>query len=389
MKRLVFLFLLIFSTTTISAQNFDQYMTKRNLGCEDVSYNSSIMFMKYYISGQLDSTKLLLDYWESKCGLREPLYRAKTLLALKEKRYTDKEIKSDKILSLIFNFNNRMDASKEADTYTYDNYKSYFGFVPINGDFDAFTKNAFSDLKPSYSEGSIESLLCEFYGGNHEVIFSKLQTNEYANTPLGEEYSKEVAKYLKMAEIHVSAHLGVWIPTGELTKIGIHPEIGLSSGWKHKKMNYDFILGIRFLKSPNYYEAYRTGSTIPELTNQYLGGYLGFDLGRDVYAKKGHEIQILGGIGMEGFDALDGNESLRIPSASIWSYSFNFGLGYRFYISNTLYIGVRAKYNFVDYTINKAINFTGNPVTIQIVIGGVDNPYRNNNLKALGYRLRK
>ena len=35
------------------------------------------------------------------------------------------------------------------------------------------------------------------------------------------------------------------------------------------------------------------------------------------------------------------------------------------------------------------IDFTGNPITIQFTIGGVNNVLRNNNLKALKYKLRK
>ena len=70
-------------------------------------------------------------------------------------------------------------------------------------------------------------------------------------------------------------------------------------------------------------------------------------------------------------------------------YNFSAGVGYRFYITNSFYLGVRAKYNFVDYSLNNVIDFTGNPVTVQFIIGTVNNVLRNDNLRALKYRLRR
>jgi hypothetical protein len=180
---------------------------------------------------------------------------------------------------------------------------------------------------------------------------------------------------------------GMWIPTGDLTKLGLHPDLGFQLGSKVGKMNYDFTMRFKFINAANYYTAYR-GST-PELTNNFFGGYIGFDLGRDVYVRNGHEIQLTGGIALDGFDVLEGDDELDIDSESILTYNFNFGLGYRYYITNSLYLGLKAKYNIVDYSLNGVTDFKGNPITVQITIGNVNNAFRNRNLKALGYKLRK
>jgi hypothetical protein len=47
------------------------------------------------------------------------------------------------------------------------------------------------------------------------------------------------------------------------------------------------------------------------------------------------------------------------------------------------------KYNLVNYTMNDVIDFTGNPVTVQVVFGGLLNGPKNENLKALRYKWRK
>jgi hypothetical protein len=160
-------------------------------------------------------------------------------------------------------------------------------------------------------------------------------------------------------------------------------------GAKKKKMNYDLTMVFKFGNSTNSYYARRTESSNLELTNHFFGGYIGFDIGRDIIVHKRHELQLTGGFALDGFDALEEDKDNDLKSASTWSYNFNFGLGYRYYINNGFYLGLRSKYNVVDYSLNKVIDFTGNPITIQFTIGVLDNAVRNNNLKALKYKLRK
>ena len=78
-----------------------------------------------------------------------------------------------------------------------------------------------------------------------------------------------------------------------------------------------------------------------------------------------------------------------LDSETTWTYNFSFGLGYRYYVSDTFYLGLRGKYNVVDYTLNDVVDFTGNPITIQFIIGGLSNIVRTNNLKSLQYNPKK
>lgn len=279
---------------------------------------------------------------------------------------------------------------KYSNYYSYDNYKTYYGFIPPGQEFDRYTQELAKSLLKKYEPNEIEYLLAEFYGVNSDTIFAKIQTNDFGNSTLTKEYDKAVEKYVNMAEVHLSLVTGVWIPTGELKFIGNHPELGFQIGAKKKKMNYDLIMAFRFLDSPNYYFARRTksGDTV-ELTNHFFGGHIGADIGRDIYSRNGHELQLTGGIAVDGFDALEEDIDNDLESASTWTYDISLGLCYRYYITNKFYLGLRAKYNIVDYSLNNVVDFTGNPITIQFIIGGVDNPYRNDNLKSLKYKLRR
>ena len=386
MKTLQLLIIIIFTATSAFCQELDHLLTKKQVDCSDISYNSGLYFVKYMNENKIDSVRSILNYWENKCGIREPICRAKILLALKLGQFND-SLLTKGTLSNIFSYQNRMDMIKYSNYYSYDNYKPYYGFIPPGQEFDQYTRTLASSLKENYSQESIEYVFAEFYGDNHDTIFSRIQTKIYKESALVREYDEVVERYVNMPEFHISWITGVWIPTGQLRKLGTHPELGFQAGVKHKKMNYDLIMAFKFLKSPNDYYAKRDGSL--ELTNHFFGGHIGFDIGRDMYAKNGHEIQIIGGIAADGFDALKEDKENDLKSESVWSYNFNAGLGYRYYTSNSVYLGLRVKYNIVDYTLNDVVDFTGNPITIQFVIGGLNNVFRNDNLKALKYKFRK
>jgi len=389
MKKVVFLLMVYFSINQVYCQDFDKLISGRQMDCSDISYNISVLFVKYMKENKTDSAGSVIKYWQMKCGEREPMYRAKILLALKNGTFKDSLI-TEATLSHIFNYFERIEIIKYAKYYTYDQYKSYFGYIPPGQEFDNYTMQLARELVNNYDPKSLEYLLAEMYGDNSDTIFSKIQDKNYAETNLGREYYKTVERYVKMPEAHMSWVTGVWIPTGSLKKLGPHPEVGFQIGAKHRKMNYDLTLTFKFLRSANYYYARRSNTPdSPERTNHFFGGYIGFDIGRDLFLKNGHEVKLTGGLAADGFDALKENTEIGLKSASVWSYNFNAGLEYRYYINNTFYLGLRAKYNIVDYTLNEVIDFTGNPVTVQFSIGLVNNEFRNNNLKALKYRIRK
>ncbi|MDD3738475.1 MAG: hypothetical protein PHP31_04200 [Lentimicrobiaceae bacterium] len=386
MKKIGLFTVVIFLSGLLFGQDFGNILIQqRSVTCSDISYNSGLYFVKYMKENKLDSANYLLQYWESKCGMREPIYRAKILLALKQNQYHDSLLNIG-TLSNILNYQKRMDMIKYSNSYYYDYSEPYYGYTPPGQEFDKYTQELSKSLMKNYQTEQIEYLLTEFYGENYDTIFPKIQSGIYGENRLTTEYENIVNKYVNMAEFHLSWITGVWIPTGKLKKLGLHPEIGFQMGAKHKKMNYDFTLTIRPVKSPNYYEARikQFGDSIIS-TNYFFGAYVGFDVGRDLFSRNGHEMQLTGGIALDGFDVLDVDKDEDIKGVSVLTYNLNMGIGYRYYITNSFYLGLRTKYNIVDYSMNKVIDFTGNPITIQFIIGGVGGTLRNDYLRELKY----
>ncbi|HHT04038.1 MAG TPA: hypothetical protein GX005_06955, partial [Bacteroidales bacterium] len=181
MKTLKLIIIITLLSTTSFGQDFDNLMTKKQVDCSDISYNSGLYFIEYVQENKLDSAKYLLEYWEAKCGMREPIYRAKILLALKQNEFND-SLFSDGSLNYIYNYQNRMDMIKYANYYSYDNYKPYYGFIPPGQEFDTFTQDLAKTLMGKYNPESIEYLITEFYGVNSDTILSKIQTKDYGQS---------------------------------------------------------------------------------------------------------------------------------------------------------------------------------------------------------------
>lgn len=388
MKQFLFLILAVVPFQ-LFAQDPDTVLTPQQLECEEVSRKTSMQLIRHMEANNDDSVKRLLNLWEEKCGLTEPLFRAKISYALKRGNFKDSLLRSG-TLHQILNYQARQKLIKSSNVEQFEEYKSYYGFIPIGQNFDNYTFALNERLKKQFSPVSVEFLFSELYSSNPDTFFYKIQHPAYNNTTLGRQYRNSVESYLSMAEYHLSVVSGIWIPTGNLSKVGIHPELGFQMGAKKKKMNYDLIMAFKFRESPDFYTARRTKSDNSlEQTKSFFGVMVGADFGYDIYRTKGHEIQIAWGIALDGFDALAADDERSLDPENIWSYNINFGLGYRYYLTNGFYLGLRAKYNMVDYTMNNVIDYKGNPVTLQLTAGTLFNVVRNTNLSALKYRYRK
>lgn len=205
-----------------------------------------------------------------------------------------------------------MNVYKSGNNNLYDNAeKYYYGYVPIGKEYDTFTGKAFSELRANYSEDRVENLLCQFYTDASDTIYTKLQTQVFKNTRLSKEYYDIVNYYSNSLTSYADFVSGIWIPTGKLSILGVHPEIGLILGWKYKKFSYDIDLGVRILNSPNRYLAKRPETGVYEYTNKFFGAYIGFVLLRDIFVDRYNEIKLLAGVAFDGFDALDKDNYLK------------------------------------------------------------------------------
>lgn len=385
--RITLMMIVICLSLNVSGQPAGVSKLRPNV-CSDIAYSSSIAFTGFMKTLQYDSAKQVLQYWESKCGLKEPVFRAGVMLALATAEDVDSLLNSESLFFLR-SFAYRYQMIKSRDFSSYDYNQPYFGFVPIGQELDSFTIDFFNNEYLKHKPGTTAFLLSEVYSGHADSLYSSLQSEEYSETALAREYYKLVNRYLNKPETNMALVAGVWIPTGGITRLGTHPDVGAQLGAKYRKVNIDLTVMFKFLRSQNPYYATRVRSDQSVvLTDKFFGGYLGIDGGYDIWRNKNQEVHALFGAGVDGFDAIEADTIRQLKAESTWTYNFNFGVGYRLYINNSAYIGLRAKYNIVDYSLRGVVDFTGNPITIQFLIGGLFNRVKRNGLESLHYKWR-
>lgn len=390
MKRIVPLVMFALSVAGgLRAQTLDEMLSvKPAVECSDIAVNSSAYYVKYMHECKLDSVRVILDYWETKCGVNEPIYRARVLLALQEGKFGDYFF-SDAPLWYIFNYDTRLDMIRAGYYYAYDRDRPLYGYIRPGGEFDEFTMWLGGEMMKKYEPGSVEYLVAEFYSeyGSSEELFLKLQTDEYSGTALGKEYRSTVRLQLDKGDLHYAFVGGVWVPSGDLAELGVHPEFGFLMGFKQKRMSYDLAMIFKFGKPGKPYMAKREG--VWEETDEFFGGYIGLEVGYDILQARRHEIQLSGGVAFDGIDVFKEDKKNNLKAVSANSLNLNVGVGYRFYTGRDFYLGLRARYNFVDYSRNGNIKQAGNVVTLGLQVGWLNNPVKKQYLDVLQYRYRK
>jgi hypothetical protein len=389
LKKILPLLFLFITALLCPAQELDELI--KEINSESKTENKRLqmanMVVRYFNEDKADSVNAIISRWENSEGISEPIFRAKVLLALKEGKNID-SLSDKNTIDHIFKYISRIDLIRYNNLAEFEEFRSDYGNIEPGGTFDQFTWETASTLKHKFEPNSLPYLWCEFYGENCDTLLSKIQEKEFSKTLLALQHSKQVKKYLNYSEFHIALFTGLWIPTGKLKALGVHPEIGLLSGWKKNKMNYDFAFSMKFCDTPTPYWATRPEETKPELTQMFIGGYFAFETSYDLISHRKHSLQLATGIGIDGFDAFKEDSLLNLGAASTNTFNFNAGLSYRYYYKKSSYIGARVKYNIVDYTRSGVIDLTGNTLSFQIVFGGLENALKYQQLDLLRYRLR-
>jgi hypothetical protein len=378
MKKYLTLLLTTFLTFQAYSQDVEGLMTRKYITCYDIINNSNFLIPDYFEKNSMDTVAAIINYWEKHCGISEPLLRIKILLSINADTLNENIYSGLPIVNYLINY--RENKRNENRGYYYVNY---YGVPLISNSFDNFTKKLALQLKKEKVNSELNTFFLDFYSDNFEKIFFRLQDTVLTTSKIKQAYDKEVSRYINLPEGHFSIYSGVWIPNGNISVVGNHPIIGFQGGLKSRRVLIDGVLEFKFGNSPNIYFVEKNDSLYS--TTHFFGGYLALELGYELINYKAHEIDVLTGIGWDGFDALsigNTNDPDRLTK-SINALNFNIGIGYRNYFKNKSYIGIDVRYNFVNYQNKNGTDLTGNTFTIRFKYGISRNINRDSNLTRL------
>ena len=138
----------------------------------------------------------------------------------------------------------------------------------------------------------------------------------------------------------------------------------------------DLTLIFRFIKSKNYYQVYAQDSLFR--TRHFFGGYVGAEIGYELLRNKNSELDLIGGIGYDGFDAVKTDEDAGIKSVSVGSLNLNGGLGSRYYYKpQGNYVGVQLRFNALNYSNRGGTNLSGDAFSLRLIWGFSGNYFRD------------
>jgi hypothetical protein len=380
-KILIFLF--IVSNAYGQVDDIERLMTRRYLSCQDIRYNAQFLIPEFYSKGSKDTLNAIIDYWEKHCGLSEEIIRCRILFAIDKGEFNE-NIYDSNILNFLISYKNSSSAliNNYGKMYIHYNWR-YYNNQPDT--LKSFTKHLAKELLERNEIKPIEKFYLRFYSEDFDGTFAMLQTDDFKGTLIQELYFNKIKKHKRQIIGHGDFLLGVWIPQDNLEIVGTHPFFGFRGGLKYKRLIADATLGFKFGKSPNIYQVYENDSLWD--TDHFFGGYVGLDLGLEMFRIKNSSFDLIGGIAFDGFDVLkvDDSNSNKDISKSINSLNLNIGLGYKYNINQWNYIGVDFKYNFVDYKNKMGTDLSGNSLTINLIYGFYSNRYNVNRLKGLDY----
>jgi hypothetical protein len=380
-KTMIIHWIIIFTALNIQAQDhLDSLMTRRVPTCHDMALNGMNLMEEYYKKNRYDSVNQVLDYWEAKCGMSEPLMRMKILMAIQENRFSESLYNQMIMHDLMVFMNHPVDTPNQ----THLNKQQKL-IVQTVHNYHTFTKTVAQQLLPQQQPKTLEYFFCALYADQIDAPFEALKQLDKPSR-LQTYYETAINQYRFLPDLYTTISTGFWLPQQKAQLLGNHPYFGFGMGWQKRKMRYLLSIAFRFRDTRNAYQTLYKGNLVT--TNHFFGGYFGADVERTLLRKQKHQLEFLGGIAWDGFDAIKTEEQSanKEDGKSINSVNVNFGLGYKYFYNKISFLGFNTKYNFVNYKNTGGTDLSGNTVTIGLTLGFLWNESKQTGLKSLRYK---
>ncbi len=377
-NSLLFIFVL-FSLFAIGQNGIDNDV--ENSRCKYSSINYSNKFSVFISSGELDSASFILSKWEQQCEIIEVTFRARMLLNILMKKVEVNKINKGSF-DYILEFIERVNVANDSNSKVlYEKNPRIFGYIPINTLFDKTIKKVAKDYITN-CRNKEEELFCYLYSENIDTFFYYLQQEDYAFLRLRTLYDWEVINAKQSAEGHWQLSVGEFIPNSEMKLLGNHTQFGLSLGVRKKRFSYD--LGIELRLGNTDYE-YNVIVPDTVATDYFFGVQFGGQIYYDILQLRKHSLLISTSISVDGFDT-HVKQKYGGTTVTVFVPGLGFGFDYRWSINENNYIGIKYRYNIVNYNNSKIVeNLNGGYNTISLIYGLVNNNIKRNRLTELRF----
>lgn len=339
-------------------RSFEETINKnRYLNCHDIELNARSVIEPLYERNQIDSIYLFLEYWKTRCGETEQLFRLNRILDIRTARFNPDAITEawfDNMVeyrSTMLAYSNYHDMALP-DLYTYK--------MPLD---DYILKIASETVVPADTDAR---LMLEFYS-SELPSFEHIKNTSPDESKLSSFHRMRLSETEKTVEGNIGIFTGFVQPTGRMSIFGVRPTIGALMGLKKLRHSIDLTFDIRLGPSANdYFFVYN--DTIMK-TKKYSDIYCGLEYSYDIVRREKIILSAASGVAYEQISVLPkendyGDESKYLPTLNV-----NGGFVLKYFLREDRYIGIHARYNLVNFSNNGGTDISGNYFNLRLLFG--------------------
>ncbi|NUN69326.1 MAG: hypothetical protein HUU02_06400 [Bacteroidetes bacterium] len=345
---------------------FDRLMTRKRISCADIEENARFLIPAYHRNGHLDSLRYLLRYWERNCGQEEAITRTTLILD------AEAGVLASYPFSRLTVWNMRDFKRKTQFAREHPERREFISgnlfwrdLDKVNDQFDLFTSVLAQEVRGKSNEPFAGQLLT-FYGGETDSFFTLLHRRQIENRALQASYDSIITEIEDEYTVFMSVTAGWWIPTGNASLLGSHPELGFNMGVMRHGYSADLMILFRFLDAHSSYTVRKNG--VPTMTDHFFSGYIGAQFGYDLIRRRTYDLSVLSGIAYDGFDAIAASNANANDNVSVNSLNLNLGVGGRYYLEEfrSTFLTAELRYHFVDYRNPGGTDLSGNSWSFRV-----------------------
>jgi len=334
--------------------------------CETMAIESQKQLIKtdFYEPDQLLEN---LEIWSAGCGEVEPIQRMRILIKINQKQLEESDYRKY-ITNQIEKFKDRVVTSGESDYQkVYESHEGYFSYVPLNGTFDAKTKEIAKQLLVQQEEGTAAYTFALLFSEDIDKFESEISSEDNAlhdaymdSQPDNNE--DEVYEGDEWVGAKLGLELGRWMPDKKLSKFfSPSPYLGLKGGGSfNDNWSVDVNLLLIILVQDENYRITTVDSI--QTTDSDVIFSITTALVRTQHLGKNWFLDGSAGIGVNGM-----NTDIRHPVAedeevdedneyhTLFTFDFNIGFMIRKELKNSHSIGINCTYHYAPYGLDKRL----------------------------------